>query len=219
MTGIYKITSPNKKIYIGQSVNIKKRWNQYQTIQKTGIGRHIYNSLKKYGPENHTFEIIEECSLEQLNEREIYWINFYNSLNEGLNLTDGGSNGKHTEETKDIIRLKATGRKLSVEAKQKISQSKMGNKYNLGRIHSEEVKQSPQYKNRKKGRITPERNSKIKEKLQKPIIQYDLKMNFIKEWPSQTEASQVLNINQPSISNCLKNLSKTSKGFIWKFKN
>lgn len=59
----------------------------------------------------------------------------------------------------------------------------------------------------------------LKERLQKPIIQYDLKMNFIKEWSSQTEASQVLNINQPSISNCLKNLSKTSNGFIWKYKN
>ena len=220
MVGIYKITNPSGKIYIGQSVNIKKRWNQYQNIQKTGMGRHIYNSLKKYSPKNHIFEIIEECLIEQLNEREIYWIDFYNSLNEGMNLNNGGgSNGKHTEETKNIIRLKATGRKLSQEVKQKISQSKMGNKYNLGRIHSEEVKQSLQYKNRKKGEITPERNKKIKEKLQKPIIQYDLKNNFIKEWVSQTEASQILNINQPSISNCLKNLSKTSGGFIWKFKN
>jgi hypothetical protein len=219
MIGIYKITSPSGKIYIGQSINIEKRFNQYKNMNKKGIGIYLYNSIKKHGWENHKKEIIEECSIEQLDEREIYYINCYNTINEGLNLKEGGGFGCHNDETKNLIRLKAIGRKLSKEAKQKISQSKIGNKYNLGRKHSDEIKQSFKYKNRKKGKITPERNKKIKEKLQKPILQYDLNGNFIKEWISQTEASQVLNINQPSISNCLKNRSKTAGRYIWKYKN
>lgn len=216
--GIYKIISPSGKIYLGQSINIEKRFNQYKNLHKKGIGNKLYNSFIKYGIKNHIFEIIEECSVDQLNEREIYWINFYNSIIGGLNIREGGESYKQSEETKNLIRLKAIGRKLSKEAKQKISQSKIGNKYNLGRKHSDEIKQSFKYKNRKKGKITPERNNKIKEKLQKPIIQYDSKNNFIKEWSSQTEASQILNINQPSISNCLKNKSKTAGGYIWKYK-
>lgn len=44
-------------------------------------------------------------------------------------------------------------------------------------------------------------------------------MNFIKEWNGQKEASIKLNINQPAISNCLTNRSKTAGGYIWKYKN
>jgi group I intron endonuclease len=221
MIGIYKITNPKGKVYIGQSTDIEKRKKQYQNLEKEGLGPKIFNSIKSYGWEQHIHEIIEECSLEQLDEREIYWGQFHQTLDSkfGLNLRLGKGRGICSEETKDLIRLKATGRKLSNEAIEKIRQSKIGNKYNLGRKHSEETKQSPQYKNRKKGKITPERNKKIKEKLQKPIIQCDLKNNFIKEWSGQTIASQMLNINQPSISNCLKNRSRTAGGYIWKYKN
>jgi len=219
MIGIYKITNPKGKIYIGQTVNIKTRLSQYKNKYKNSMGTYIYNSINKYGWENHTFEVIEECGKEELNLKEIYWINFYNSINEGLNLKDGGSFGNHSEETKELIRLKATGRKLSEEARLKISKSKKGNKYNLGRKHSKDILNSYKYKNRKKGKITPERNKKISKKLKIPIIQYDKQMNLIKEWPSQTEASQILNINQPSISNCLKNKSKTAGGYIWRYKN
>jgi group I intron endonuclease len=215
--GIYKITSPTKKIYIGQSINIEKRQSQYRNLNKKGIGNYIYNSLKKYGYENHKFEIIEECSIEQLNEKEIYWINFFDCVKYGLNLKEGGTKGKHTFKTKNIIRLKATGRKLSNEAKEKISQSKIGNKYSLGKKRTEETKQkmSISYK----GEYTKERGNKIKLKIQKPIIQYDMKMNIIKEWSSQTEASNKLNIKQAGISSCLNNKTKSSGGYKWIFKN
>lgn len=214
--GIYKITSPSGKIYIGQSVNIEKRFNQYKNLNKRGIGNYLYNSLKKYGWEYHKFEIIEECSIEQLNEREIHWINHYNSIENGLNIKEGGIAGKHSDETKNIIRLKAIGRKFTDEQKQKISQSKKGHQYNLGKKHSPETKQK--MKNSYKGEYNKERSNKIKMKNSKPVLQYDLEGNLIKEWNSQTEASKSLNINQPSISNCLKNKSKTAGGYVWKYK-
>ena len=54
----------------------------------------MYRAIKKYGIENFDFEVIEECSKEQLNDKEIYWISYYDSCNldKGYNLTKGGDN-------------------------------------------------------------------------------------------------------------------------------
>ena len=73
MVGIYKITNPKGKSYIGQSVNINNRKYAYMAINRRNIGPKIANSLDKYGWENHKFEIIEECSVEQLHKKEVYW--------------------------------------------------------------------------------------------------------------------------------------------------
>jgi len=75
MIGIYKITSPSGKIYIGQSIDIENRWKQYKyfKINKGSIGPKLLNSFKKYGYENHIFEIIEECSVDNLHERETFY--------------------------------------------------------------------------------------------------------------------------------------------------
>ena len=78
MIGIYKITNLfNNKCYIGQSVHIERRWIEHC---KPGAHSQIANAIKKFGKENFTFEIIEECEQEKLNDRELYWINFYNSI-------------------------------------------------------------------------------------------------------------------------------------------
>jgi hypothetical protein len=76
-TGIYKITNiDNKMCYVGQAANIADRW---KTHIKRGLGAEplvnnkLYPAMMKYGVENFTFEIIEECDRSQLNEREDYW--------------------------------------------------------------------------------------------------------------------------------------------------
>ena len=67
MVGIYKITSLNNKIYIGQSIDILKRQNEYlKCYCKNQIK--LYNSILKYGWKNHKFEILTLCYPEQLNE-------------------------------------------------------------------------------------------------------------------------------------------------------
>ena len=86
MIGIYKITSPSGKIYIGQSIDIKKRWKRYANLSGVEGQRRLYRSLKKYGFDNHNFEILIECDFEQLNELERYYQDIYNVLGEnGLN--------------------------------------------------------------------------------------------------------------------------------------
>lgn len=92
MIGIYKITSPSGKIYIGQSVNFKKRITCYKALDCKKQIR-LYNSFMKYGYINHNVEFIEGCLTEQLNKKERYWQDYYdvigiNGLNCVLTKTD-----------------------------------------------------------------------------------------------------------------------------------
>ena len=92
MIGIYKITNKiNNKVYIGQSIHIEERWKQH--INATISGEQVlYKAFRKYGLENFTFEIIEECLQSKLDEREIYWSKQYNSLvPNGYNMIECGN--------------------------------------------------------------------------------------------------------------------------------
>lgn len=145
MIGIYKITSPSSKIYIGQSVDIERRWLQHN---KCGTGeRKLKNSFLKYGFENHIFEVIEECDLYFLNDREAHWQDYYDSIRNGLNCrrtTSSDKSGYLSEETKRRIsesrkanpdvNTKRKGVPLTEEHKKKISDA------NKGKIKSEDVR-------------------------------------------------------------------------------
>lgn len=81
--GIYKIISPSGRIYVGQSENIETRWRDYKYSKSQ---TRLIRSFKKYGIDNHIFEIIEECTLEQLTNRENFWQIHYDVISEkGLN--------------------------------------------------------------------------------------------------------------------------------------
>ena len=76
MKSIYKITNLiNNKVYIGQSVHPERRWHEH-IWGNNKYKSYIHSAIKKYGVENFLFEIIES-NIENYNEREIYWINFY----------------------------------------------------------------------------------------------------------------------------------------------
>lgn len=92
MIGIYKITKKeNGKSYIGQSNNIERRFKEHQ--YKVDIP--IELAIQKYGIDAFTYEIIEECSLEQLDEKEKYWIAYYNTYRGfGYNCNEGGGNSR-----------------------------------------------------------------------------------------------------------------------------
>ena len=85
MVGIYKITNPKNKIYIGQSIDIDRRFNEYKKLL-CNQSKKLYNSLKKYSPNLHKFEVLEECNISELNSKEEYYILKYNSHINGLNI-------------------------------------------------------------------------------------------------------------------------------------
>ena len=139
MTGIYKITNLiNNKCYIGRSKNIQERWNEHcresslpQTIwdrNARGEQTYFHKALRKYGKEAFSFEIIEQCLEEELNEREIYWIAYYDSTDpeKGYNTTKGGDGyrcgggenapgSKITQEECNLIKQKLKERLTAAE--------------------------------------------------------------------------------------------------------
>jgi group I intron endonuclease len=127
--GIYKITSPTGRVYIGQSVDIKRRLRDYRYSERAKGQRKLYNSLKKYGYKKHKFEIVMQCDIEKLDEMEIFYIDAYNTFNtkHGLNCQHGGkSQYIHSEETKRRMSESNKGRKVSEETRKRISDANMG---------------------------------------------------------------------------------------------
>jgi len=156
----------NGKKYIGQTIkSLEERKRRHIYLSNYNPKTYFQKALKKYGSNNFTFKIIEECvDISQLNEREQYWIKEYNTLSpNGYNLNTGGKNHnvsettkkdisntlkqyyknhksksigfKHTDETKKNIKEKNTGKKRSDETKEKLR------KANLGKTLSNETKE------------------------------------------------------------------------------
>ena len=138
MIGIYKITSPSGRIYIGQSKDLNRRERDYQKYIKDSNSQvKLLASINKYNWENHIFEIIEECEFEQLNIRERYYQEFYNSVEKGLNCIYTKTTEKPAifgSETREKMRIAQTGSKKSEITKEKMSNIR------LGYVFTEEVK-------------------------------------------------------------------------------
>lgn len=145
--GIYKIVSPTNKVYIGQSRDIHKRMKSYKNLGcKSQVM--IYNSLKKYGFDKHSIEILytadNSISQQALNSYERFFWNEYKTKGfEMLNLKEAfGNNGKLSPETKAKISEKHKGKIVSEATKLKQSKMKQGIvPWNKGLKTSEEVKE------------------------------------------------------------------------------
>lgn len=116
---IYKITNTiNSKSYIGQTIqNVKERFYQHCATKcsKAVSNMAIHRAIKKYGKSNFTVEVIEEIDSANLNDRERYWIKYYNSYNNGYNSTKGGQDGCKSFKDLDvesIIKEYNTGKSL-----------------------------------------------------------------------------------------------------------
>ena len=136
MVGIYKITNLiNQKSYIGQSVDIESRWiaektrafnqssNSYDTI--------LSRAFRKYGISNFLFEVIEECSKEQLNEKERYYIYSLKTLAPfGYNIADGGDeNRSHAVKLQYDVVLQI----IQDLKEEKLTQLEIADKYNISK--------------------------------------------------------------------------------------
>lgn len=117
MIGIYKITNKiNNKCYIGQSTRIQDRWKEHSSNYEHK--RHpelpLYKAMEKYGIKNFSFMVLQECQKEELDEKEKYWIKYFNSTlqDHGYNIRSGGdsTNGenhpKHKLTQQDVIDIR-----------------------------------------------------------------------------------------------------------------
>ena len=231
MVGIYKITSPSGRIYIGQSINIKKRFNSYLTLTNCSGQTKLYNSLLKYTPEKHIFEIIEECEISELNNRERYNQEFYESVEKGLNCMYQCSDSKsgimsedskikmsksnprhmlgktHSQEARIKISNTHKGRKLTDEHKLKISKNNC--RWNKGIPCTEEAKENLRIKN-SQWRPTQEQIDKMVSNLPQKVKIIDIFKNKI--YKSINEAARENGLNSSTLHNYLsgKRINKTN---------
>jgi group I intron endonuclease len=216
---IYKTTNLiNGKIYIGQDTKNNPNY--------LGSGVHILRAIKKHGKKNFKKEIIDICySLEELNEREKYWIQLLNSrdLNVGYNLTFGGqvkpwSGMKHKPETIAKIRNKALNRKHSETTIKKLSGK---NNHFYGKTHSDETKKKISESN--KGRKVWNTGCQLSEETKKKISESN---KGKQTWLGRTHSEETKNkLKQYNTGRQLseetkKKISESNKGRIsyWKGK-
>jgi group I intron endonuclease len=150
---IYKIENKiNGKVYIGQTWHYKSRYLHYKNLHCKRQPK-LYRALKKYGIDNFTFEALAENIIDQkeLDSLECYWMEKFDCRTKGYNIKEGGSAGRHAEETKKKISLASKGRPKSEEHKKNMSLALKGenhpmygkkgkNNPNYDKKHSEESK-------------------------------------------------------------------------------
>ena len=225
MIGIYKITSPTNKIYIGQSINIPQRFTSYKNINQNVSHKRLKSSFFKHDVENHKFEIIEICLIDKLNERERYWQEYYdvcgkNGLNCKLTITNDKS-GYLSENTKLKISKAHIGKKLSKThciniglAKKGIKLSKKHieniRKGNIGKIISEEHKEA--LRNSRKNELISNVGKKGKDhKLAKSVIC----TKTGKIWDTITDCSLEINVSVKNLSRYLNGTRRNYTTIIY----
>jgi len=210
---IYKLTSPSGKSYIGQTIDQRRRKSNFYNINCYYSGHRLDNAIKKYGVDSFTYEILiqiiedsRDILRDKLDELEKYYIEKFDSYNNGYNMTLGGSGTKgcfHTEESRRKLSITAIGRPspikgrpLSEEQRKILSEyakTRIGSKNPFyGRKHSDEAK------------------TKIRVANSKPVLQLDSKTGeVIKEFSSAREAARALNKPKSYVE-----IGKVCKGYV-----
>lgn len=216
---IYKITNlKNNKCYIGQTKqSCEARWKEHKKKYKSSknfeYNYPLYRAFRKYGIENFTFELIESCKVRDLDEREQYWIEHYNSFGQGYNQSKGGGGLQ-------VLNLDET---LVIEKYKELKTIGKCAKYfncsywtitNILKKHNE-------YDPKK---IEAERNKGL------AILQYSLKNELLNEFPSRSAAGLWLLENKyetnkakttvgRKVHNAIMFNDGNAFGFIWKYKD
>lgn len=227
MVGIYKITNlVNGKIYIGQSIDIQRRFWEHRCISHES-NAHLKNALRKYGKENFKYEVLEECSEEQLDEKERYYIS---TLNPEYNVTNGGQ---------DSLRRYPEEIRQKISAKSKEQWAKMSNEEKAERIknnltgpqkgHTVSEKTRAKLREINTGKTQSietieKRKETIRNKKQSGYVQTNaghrkkiICLETGEIFESVKQASEKLNTPRANISRVLKGKQKTIKGYKFEY--
>lgn len=221
MIGIYCAKNiVNEKVYIGKSVNVEKRWKDhkkgYNNPNASQYASYFYNALRKYGFDSFEFSILEECTEDKLNDKEIFWINKFQSNNReyGYNTTNGGDGVTGYWDIPvyqyDLDGNFIQGYKSGADAKRKTGILAINLCCNGG------VKSAGGYI------WSYEKHDKISKCIRNyrtsKVYQYGLDGLYIASYDSILEASQITGTPYKKIIACLHSKTTPSRGgdFMWK---
>lgn len=222
--GIYCITNKiNNKQYVGQSVDIKKRFREHcfsaRHSESKDYNMPIHLAMSKYGIENFQIEILELCNRDELNEKEVYWIEKKQSYINGYNATIGG-NENHQHLGTPIEAYDLDGKYIKEYPNITVAANDIGVSRNTlygilfgNRLSAKGFqfkiknsnKQITKYKNKQGGSI--------------PIYQLNLDNKIIKQWDSAAKAARELNFDASTITKCCKGKLQTHQGYKWRYVN
>lgn len=241
--GIYRIENLiNHKSYIGQSVNIYSRWilHKWELNNDKHNNQHLLRSWRKYGADNFKFTIIERCDESELNDQEMYWIDYYDAYNNGYNQTKGGDGclGKvWTDEEREkisraVLQINLNGdivcRFINIDDAEKHTGIDHRQIWNCANKHSHKLKRNGKVYNHLSktsgGYIWVYEDeyddfdlSYYVSNFPKHIVyQYDLHWNLIKTWPS-AESVKLDGYEPTVIRSVCRGKFMTAYGFLWSY--
>lgn len=201
---IYKITNVvNGKVYIGQTRRtIRVRFSDHITkaVDKgsCSYNTHLGRAIRKYGTDAFTVEEVEQCGDEALNDRETFWIQHYDSVRNGYNMTYGGE-GSVIHDYREMLDEWNKGSTISEIVEMfKSTYRCVSSALQAQGVTSEEIK-------RRGYRATTAKNSY-------PVYQYDLNGIFVAEYPSLKCAMECCN---KSVSYAIDHPDRTACGYLW----
>lgn len=218
------------KMYIGQTIKtLEERKRRHLSEAQSGKGFKFQEAIRYWGADKFRWTILEEVdTIQQLNEREKYWIEYYKSYKNGYNLTKGDSNPMNFVESKqhheEVMRSKEVREKISKTMKKRIAEGNFFTEEHRRKI-SEKLKGNKHFQGHKR---TPEAIEASAKRRRKKVSCYDEKQNLVKKFDSLNDAVDWITINNiyPQIHNktSYKGLIKRSydknkyyNGLIWKY--
>lgn len=221
LSGIYMISNNiNGKVYIGQSVDIKKRWREHRSaafnLNSKDYDMVIYRAIRKYGLDNFNFTIIEKCRVEELNNREKYWILFYDSKTNGYNVSLGGNDYTHLG---NIVELYDYSGKYICECSNAMEVSnKLGVFYGTvyqvlygKRLSVKGYQLKIKGDNKQIGKYVSRQGGKLR------VCNLNDNDEKIAEFESIADAARILNLDSSCITKCCKGKLIHHGGFKWKY--
>lgn len=204
---IYLITNNiNGNKYVGKTeISIEKRWQEHiKDSKRERYGtRPLYRAIRKYGAENFSIKEIDSGQGEELSNKEQYWIQYYNTYEDGYNATLGGD-GKILLDYDEIIRTYLTMHNATEVAR--TLNCSADSVYKILKINDIPITNSADV---------------ITKKYARGIVQYDKKGNFIQFYKSAHEAARALGDERyrQHIQECLRGKRRSAYGYLWTYKN